>query len=84
VDKSFGAQLALVGNASVVLAQPLTADSWLAARLAQFGEAPCAFIRGANRPQRYHAAAQTRWFAVDVSWFDSQKLGWCLGFERVE
>src|ERR1022692_2753388 len=44
VDADFGAHLALLGGAPVVLAQPLTADSWLAQRLAQFGEAPCAFV----------------------------------------
>ena len=31
VDPVFGAHLALLGGAPVVLAQPLTADSWLAA-----------------------------------------------------
>lgn len=84
VDRSFGAQLALVGDAPIVLAQPLTADSWLHERLEQFGEGPCAFILGANRPQRYHPASTTRWFAIDISWFDSEQLGWRLGFERVE
>ena len=82
VDKEFGAQLALLGNAPVVLAQPLTSDSWLSARLDQFGEAPCAFILGATRPERYHAKSQTRWFAADISWFDSEQLGWRLGFEK--
>ena len=81
VDKTFGARLAIVGAAPVVLAQPLTADSWLAARLEQFGEAPCAFVLGATRPERYKAASKTRWFGIDISWFDSDKLGWRLGFE---
>jgi len=81
VDQSFGAHLALLGGTPVVLAQPLTADSWLAERLAQVGEAPCAFVLGARRPGRYHAASETRWFGVGVSWFDAGKLGWHLGFE---
>jgi len=84
VDQSFGAQLAMVGAAPVVLAQPLTADSWLSARLDRFGEGPCAFILGANRPERYHAESKTRWFAVDISWFESRQLGWRLGFESVD
>jgi len=83
VDASFGAHLALLGNAPVVLAQPLTADSWLAQRLAQFGEAPCAFVLDQRRG-RYQAASETRWFGVKISWFDSQKLGWRLGFEATE
>jgi hypothetical protein len=83
VDKEFGAQLALMGQMPVVLAQPLTQDSWLAGRLDQFGEAPCAFVLGATQPGKYKAAAKTRWFGVDVSWFDAEKLGWRLGFETV-
>jgi hypothetical protein len=65
----------------VVLAQPLTPESWLSERLDQFGEAPCAFVLGADHPGRYHAASQTRWFGIDISWFDSGKLGWRLGLE---
>jgi hypothetical protein len=80
VDKVFGAQLAIVGNAPVVLAQPLTPDSWLAKRLEDFGEAPCAFVLAYNRG-RYTAASKTRWFGADISWFDADKLGWRLGFE---
>ena len=83
VDKHFGAQLALMGTVPVVLAQPLTPESWLAARLDRFGEAPCAFVLGASQPGRYQAAYKARWFGVDVSWFDSEKLGWHLGFEVV-
>jgi len=82
VDESFGARIARMGDAPVVLAQPLTADSWLAARLDQFGEAPCGFILGANRPERYHAAAKSQWFGAETAWFDSRQLGWRLGFEK--
>jgi Glyoxalase-like domain len=81
VDRGFGAHLALLGDAPVLLAQPLTPDSWLAARLAQFGEAPCAFVLGAKRPGHYHAASRTRWFGAEISWLDPEKLGWRLGFE---
>jgi hypothetical protein len=81
VDASFGAHLALMGGTPVVLAAPLTGQSWLGKRLEQFGEGPCAFILGAKKTGRYQAAAKTRWFGADVSWFDSAKLGWYLGFE---
>jgi hypothetical protein len=83
VDSGFGAYLALLGGVPVVLAQPLTADSWLAERLALFGEAPCAFILAAKRGH-YQAASKTRWFGVQVSWFDSQALGWRLAFEPAD
>ena len=84
VDASFGAHLAIVGSAPVVLAQPLNADSWLTKRLEDFGEAPCAFILLANRAGRYKAVSKTTWFGAEVSWFDDQKLGWRLGFQTVE
>lgn len=82
VDQAFGAQLALVGDAPVILAQPLGPDSWLASRLERFGEGPCAFILG-NTRGKYPTASKSRWFGVDISWFDSEKLGWRLGFEAV-
>ena len=84
VDRDFGAHLAIVGNAPVVLAQPLTADSWLARRLEQFGEAPCAFVLAASRPGRYNAASRAVWFGAGISWFDAEKLGWRLGFQDAE
>jgi hypothetical protein len=81
VDASFGAHLALVGGAAVTLAAPLTAQSWLGKRLDQFGEGPCAFILGARKATRYKVASKSRWFGADISWFDTEKLGWYLGFE---
>jgi len=83
VDPGFGAHLALIGDAPVVLAQPLTPDSWLAARVARFGEAPCAFVLDQRRG-RYRAASTTRWFGVKIGWLDAEKLGWRLGFESAE
>ena len=80
VDAEFGAHLALLSGIPIVLAQPLAADSWLAQRLAQFGEAPCAFILGRRRG-RYQAASQGRWFGMKIGWFDAQQLGWRLGYE---
>jgi hypothetical protein len=80
-DAGFGAYLALLGNLPVVLAQPLNADSWLTARLEQFGEGPCAFVLAAVNPSHFQAASKTRWFGAEVSWFDPEKLGWRLGFE---
>jgi len=82
VDKQFGAQLAFLGGTPVVLAQPLTGDSWLAGRLAQFGEGPCAVVLEGARTGRYRAASKTRWLNTEISWFDPEILGWRLGFEN--
>lgn len=81
-DPGFGAHLAAFAGAPVVLAQPLDSDSWLYLRLARFGESPCAFVLAAARPERYHAQSRTSWFGVEISWFDSEKLGWRLGFDK--
>jgi hypothetical protein len=78
VDKEFGAHLAELGGTPVVLAQPLTTDSWLAKRIAKFGEGPCAVLLAAVRG-RYQTVSKSRWLGAEISWFDSQKLGWRLG-----
>jgi len=82
VDQDFGAQLALVGNVPVVLAQPLASDSWLAVRLERFGEGPCAFILAGTHWNKVHTAARTRWFGAEIAWADPAALGWWLGFEK--
>jgi hypothetical protein len=83
VDRDFGARLALVGGAPVVLAQPLTADSWLGKRLQRFGEAPCAFLLSTSLAQRFRTTAKARWFDDQIDWFDAAALGWRLGLERI-
>jgi hypothetical protein len=82
VDQDFGAHLALVDGGPVVLAQPLTADSWLAERLERFGEGPCAFVLAGGHPEKFRTSSKTRWFGRDVAWFDPAALGWRLGLER--
>jgi hypothetical protein len=81
VDAAFGAQIALLGGTPVVLASPLTPDSWLSERLEKFGEGPCAFVLGARKKSAYTATSKSRWFGTDISWFDAGKLGWHLGYE---
>jgi hypothetical protein len=81
VDEKFGAQLALLGGTPVVLASPLTPNSWVSGRLQKFGEGPCAFILTAKKAGKFKAASTSRWFGVDISWFDPDQLGWALGFE---
>ena len=43
-----------------------------------------AFVLGAIQPDRYHADSHSRWFDIDLSWFDSSRLGWRLGFEKLK
>jgi hypothetical protein len=81
VDKAFGAQLAFLGGSPVILAQPLTADSWLSPRIEKFGEGPCALVLSAARAAKYHTVSKTNWFGAQISWFDPERLGWRLGFE---
>jgi len=78
-DKEFGAKLAWFQGTPVVLASPLSPQSWLAARIGQFGETPCAFILAAAHAMDVHNPAM--WFGRHVAWADSAKLGWHLGFE---
>ncbi|MGA8593704.1 MAG: VOC family protein [Bryobacteraceae bacterium] len=81
VDASFGASLALFTGSPVVLAAPLNSNSWLATRLEQFGEGPCAFILGGRKTRHYEPVLKSHWAMEDISWFDTAKLGWHLGFE---
>jgi hypothetical protein len=80
-DAGFGANLAFFPGTPVVLASPINAQSWLTARLNQFGEGPCAFVLSARKGAAYQAASKTTWFGASISWFDTAKLGWRLGFE---
>lgn len=81
VDNDFGAHLALFTGTPVVLAAPLHADSWLATRLDQFGEGPCAFILRARKTERYKTSVKARWGMANISWFETAKLHWHLAFE---
>jgi hypothetical protein len=70
VDPHFGAKFAIYPSSPVVLAAPLSAESWLSSRLDQFGDAPCAFVLG-----KVNGYVRLQ----DVSWLDSAQLGWRLG-----
>jgi hypothetical protein len=78
-DPEFGAKLAWFRGTPVVLAAPLSSQSWLDARIRQFGETPCAFILGAAHA--IEASNKAAWFGNHIAWADSAKLGWHLGFE---
>jgi hypothetical protein len=78
-DPEFGAKLAWFRGTPVVLAAPLTPQSWLDARIRKFGEAPCAFVIGSQHGVTSSKAST--WFGKPVVWADSAKLGWHLGFQ---
>lgn len=80
-DLSFGARLAWFAGTPVVLAAPVNAGSWLAQRIERFGEGPCAFVLG-SAEKHPNAASTSRWFGAGIWWFDAEKLGWRLGFEK--
>lgn len=80
-DSKFGARLASFAGTPAVLATPLNASSWLAARLKQIGEGPCAFILRAGNAKSYRVSSKTTWSGAAISWLDTGKTGWWLGFE---
>jgi Glyoxalase-like domain len=78
-DAAFGADLAWFEGTPIVLARGLGADSWLARRVAVYGDAPCAFIlAAAGGPMDAKAGV---WFGRTVLWASEARLGWRLGFE---
>jgi hypothetical protein len=83
-DRELQAQLAWFKGTPVILAAPLSSSAAgpLAARVTQFGDAPCAFIL--KRTAQFKPAdlpLHSQWFDRQVSWFDPAKLGWRLGAE---
>ncbi len=73
MDETLGARLALFKGAPAVLAGLLNEQSWLAARLRNVGEGPCAFVLRSKGDK-----SKAAW---KVTWFDEAKLGWRLGVE---
>jgi catechol 2,3-dioxygenase-like lactoylglutathione lyase family enzyme len=84
-DAKFGARLASFLGTPVVLATPPNAQSWLAARLDKIGEGPCAFLLRARNassyPARLRTTSESTWFGIAISWLNTGKTGWWLGFE---
>jgi hypothetical protein len=67
-DAILKAHLAIFAGTPIILAEPLNTQSWIAQRIDQFGEGPCAFVLGS---QKIHDGT--------ISWLDAKKLGWHLG-----
>ncbi len=77
-DPTFGAKLAYFAGTPVTLAAPLAAGDWLSARLARFGESPCAYLLSATNfeatCQDFRLTPSATWFNRQVAWFDPAKL----------
>ena len=77
-DAGLGARLAHFPGTPVTLAAGLAESGWLAERLAQFGESPCAFLLGAKdmdaMARRFPLAGSGAWFGRRVMWFDPARL----------
>jgi hypothetical protein len=80
-DEKFGAHLAYFPGTPIVLAMPVNKDSRLSSRLDKIGEGPCAFILGARDARSHRVSSQASWFGTSISWLDTGKTGWWLGFE---
>jgi len=82
-DPDFEADLAWFEGTPVVLAQGTGESSWLARRVAEFGEAPCAFVLALNTGNGVAGGKSSYWFGGFVSWSDTVSLGWRLGVQAV-
>ncbi len=80
-DTSFGARLAFFPGTPAVLATPVNGQSWLAARVKNIGEGPCAFILHARNAKSYRVTSKSTWSGAAISWLDTGKTGWWLGYE---
>lgn len=78
-DAEFGAELAWFEGTPFVLAQGLANDSWLARRVREFGEGPCAFVL--QSAGGLTGASASRWFGSTIFWTNEQRLGWRLGLQ---
>jgi hypothetical protein len=71
-DPILGARLAWFTGSPAILASPSGPDTWLANRLRQLGEIPCAFVLRA--PSLPSVGESSAWFERKVSWLDSGRL----------
>jgi hypothetical protein len=76
-DEAFGADLAWFEGTPVVLAVSLTSSSWLARRIGQYGDSPCAFVFTADKGLTGWQPAN--WFGRPVFWAGDANPGWRIG-----
>lgn len=73
----FAAKMAYFKGTPVILAAPLSADSWLAKQVNDLGKSPVAFLLGGSDFEKASAKAKlapTQWFGLRVAWFDAEKM----------
>jgi len=77
-DAGLGARLAHFLGMPVTLAAAVQKSGWLAERLAQYGESPCAFLLGTAdvdaMARRFRLAGSGAWFGRRVMWFEPARL----------
>jgi hypothetical protein len=72
-NATLGAHLAWFQGTPAILASPAAPSGWLANRLKQFGEIPCAFVLGVTGwPSK--GEPSPAWFGQATMWLDSKKL----------
>lgn len=79
-DGTMKAAVAVFEGSPVVLVAPVDKTSWLAHRLDEVGEGPCAFVLKSAGSMSVNGP-KSRWNQASVSWYDPAKLGWWLGIE---
>jgi hypothetical protein len=76
-DETFGADLAWFEGTPVMIAAAIAPGSWLARRVAQYGDSPCAILFAASGGMVGQKPSD--WFGHSVFWTGGEKLGGRLG-----
>jgi hypothetical protein len=76
-DAAFGADLAWFEGTPVALAAPLASVSWLAHRVARFGDSPCAFVL--TPAGGIVGSNPTTWFGRQLFWSNRSGSDWHIG-----
>jgi hypothetical protein len=71
-DPRHGAHLAWFPGSPAILAAPINDDTWLARRLKQFGEVPCAFIFASSEMKG--SGGDSNWFTNRIIWLDPKTV----------
>ncbi len=83
-NPGLGARVAAFKRTPVVLAEPAANSSWIAERLARYGESPAAFLLAASgwdrTATRLPLLPPEPWFGRELAWIDPTRLfGWRVG-----
>jgi hypothetical protein len=78
-NTGFDAKLAWFEGTPIVLAEGLRENGWLARRVREYGDAPCAFIFSTARGPA--GAHRSQWFGESISWETPREFEGRFGFE---